>query len=247
MTPPSMVQCPNCSAQNLPDSRFCSSCAQPLSPLSQMLTATGTAAEPIKAPAELLHVARIISLDSIPAGGFTPGTILADRYRIIGLLGRGGMGEVYRADDLKLGQPVALKFLPPKLAEDAVRRERFFAEVRITRQLSHPNICRVYDIQEFEGRHFLSMEFIDGEDLASLLKRIGHLSNEKALDIARQLAAGLAAAHERGVLHRDLKPANIMLDGHGRARITDFGLAIVVEDEGQAAEIAGAPAYMSPG
>lgn len=131
------------------------------------------------------------------------------------------MGEVYRADDLKLGQPVALKFLPPKLAQDPVRRERFFAEVRITRQLSHPNICRVYDIGEIDGRHFLSMEYIDGEDLASLIKRIGYLSNEKALDIARQLAAGLAAAHERGVLHRDLKPANIMLDGHGRVRITD--------------------------
>src|SRR5512139_2087579 len=156
------------------------------------------------------------------------------------------MGEVYRADDLKLGQPVALKFLPPKLAEDPVRRERFFAEVRITRQLSHPNICRVYDIGEIEGRHFLSMEFIDGEDLASLLKRIGHLTNEKALDIARQLAAGLAAAHERGVLHRDLKPANIMLDGHGRVRITDFGLAIAQGDETQATEIAGTPAYMAP-
>jgi predicted Ser/Thr protein kinase len=197
-------------------------------------------------PAETPHVSRIISSDSIPAGGFTPGTILADRYRIIGLLGRGGMGEVYRADDLKLGQPVALKFLPTKLADDPVRRERFFAEVRITRQLSHPNITRVYDIGEIDGRHFLSMEFIDGEDLASLLKRIGHLTNEKALDIARQLAAGLAAAHERGVLHRDLKPANIMLDGHGRVRITDFGLAIAVEDESQAAEIAGTPAYMAP-
>ena len=196
--------------------------------------------------AETPHVARIISSDSIPAGGFTPGTILADRYRVIGLLGRGGMGEVYRADDLKLGQPVALKFLPPKLAQDPVRRERFFAEVRITRQLSHPNICRVYDIGEIDGRHFLSMEFIDGEDLASLLKRIGHLSSEKALDIARQLAAGLAAAHERGVLHRDLKPANIMLDGHGRVRITDFGLAVAVEDESHSAEIAGTPAYMAP-
>jgi serine/threonine protein kinase len=213
---------------------------------SQMPTAEGFAAESPKAQAQTPHVARIISSDSIAAGGFTPGTILADRYRIIGLLGRGGMGEVYRADDLKLGQPVALKFLPPKLADDPVRRERFFAEVRITRQLSHPNICRVYDIAEIDGRHFLSMEFIDGEDLASLLKRIGHLTNEKALDIARQLAAGLAAAHERGVLHRDLKPANIMLDGHGRVRITDFGLAIAVEDETQAAEIAGTPAYMAP-
>ncbi len=211
-----------------------------------MPTATAVAAEPLKPPAESPHVARIISSDSVPAGGLTPGMILADRYRIIGLLGRGGMGEVYRADDLKLGQPVALKFLPPKLAQDPVRRERFFAEVRITRQLSHPNICRVYDISEIDGRHFLSMEFIDGEDLASLLKRIGHLSNEKALDIARQLAAGLAAAHEHGVLHRDLKPANIMLDGHGRVRITDFGLAIAAEDESQAVEIAGTPAYMAP-
>ena len=165
--------------------------------------------------------------------------ILAGRYRVIGLLGRGGMGEVYRADDLKLGQPVALKFLPKALASDPVRRERFFAEVRITRQLSHPNICRVYDIAEIDEQHFLSMEYIDGEDLASLLKRIGYLSNEKALDIARQLAAGLAAAHEKGVLHRDLKPANIMIDGHGRVRITDFGLAVAIGEEAEAARDSG--------
>ncbi len=247
-----MVQCPKCSAQIPAESKFCLSCGQAVSSPSQMPTAEaiqmgpGLQTRPDGSGAPSPHVARIISSDSVPAGGFTPGTILADRYRIIGLLGRGGMGEVYRADDLKLGQPVALKFLPPKLAEDPVRRERFFAEVRITRQLSHPNICRVYDIGEIDGRQFLSMEFIDGEDLASLLKRIGHLTNEKALDIARQLTAGLAAAHERGVLHRDLKPANIMLDGHGRVRITDFGLAIAQEDESQAAEIAGTPAYMAP-
>src|SRR5262249_27672272 len=148
-------------------------------------------------------------------------------------------------DDLKLGQAVALKFLPRALAADPVRRERFFAEVRITRQLSHPNICRVYDIEEVDGHHFLSMEYIDGEDLASLLTRIRHLPNEKGLEIARQLAAGLAAAHERGVLHRDLKPANIMLDGHGRVRITDFGLAIGLGDD-QSDDIAGTPAYMAP-
>ena len=106
-------------------------------------------------------VGRLISSDSIPVGGLTPGSMLADRYRIIGLLGRGGMGEVYRADDVKLGQPVALKFLPKSLSSDPVRRERFFAEVRITRQLAHPNICRVYDIAEVNGQHFLSMEYID--------------------------------------------------------------------------------------
>jgi serine/threonine protein kinase len=108
----------------------------------------------------LPNVGRLISSDSVPVGGFTPGAILADRYRIVGLLGRGGMGEVYRADDLKLGQPVALKFLPKKFGSDPVRRERFFAEVRITRQLAHPNICRVYDIAEFDGQHFLSMNIL---------------------------------------------------------------------------------------
>src|SRR3990172_869027 len=130
MKPSPMTQCPKCSADNPPESRFCNSCGHSISAPSQMPTVEHHAAG-LPSPAETPHVARIISLDSIPAGGFTPGTILADRYRIIGLLGRGGMGEGYRADDLKLGQPVALKFLPPKLAEDAVRRERFFAEVRI--------------------------------------------------------------------------------------------------------------------
>jgi serine/threonine-protein kinase len=208
----------------------------PTPPPGASRTAAAAAAQP----------ARYISSDSIPAGGFTPGTILAERYRVIGLLGRGGMGEVYRADDLKLGQAVALKFLPRALASDPVRRERFFAEVRITRQLAHPNICRVYDIAEAEGQHFLSMEYIDGEDLASLIKRIGRLSDEKAMEIARQLIAGLAAAQDRGVLHRDLKPANIMIDGHGRVRITDFGLAIATGDETLAAEAWGTPAYMAP-
>lgn len=177
---------------------------------------------------------------------FIPGTILAARYRIIGQLGRGGMGEVYRADDLKLGQPVALKFLPERLSQDAAMLERFHREVRTARKVSHPNVCRVFDIGEVEGQQFLSMEYIDGEDLSSLLRRIGRLPEDKATEIARQLCAGLAAAHEEGVLHRDLKPANIMIDGRGRARITDFGLA-GLSDEFRGHEIrSGTPAYMSP-
>ena len=235
---PSLIQCPSCSAEVPTESRFCLSCGEAIS-LSKIATVA-----PQHIPVSPPRVGRLSS-DSIPVGGFTPGSILADRYRIIGLLGRGGMGEVYRADDLKLGQPVALKFLP-SVASDPVRRERFFAEVRITRQLAHPNICRVYDIEEFEDQPFLSMEYIDGEDLASLIKRIGYLTNQKALEITRQLVAGLAAAHDRGVLHRDLKPANIMIDGHGRVRITDFGLAIAAEDESQALEMFGTPAYMAP-
>jgi serine/threonine-protein kinase len=176
---------------------------------------------------------------------FVPGAVIGSRYRIVGLLGRGGMGEVYRADDLMLGQPVALKFLPLSLSTDATRLAHFRNEVRTARQVSHPNVCRVYDMGEFEGHYFLSMEFVDGEDLASLLRRIGRLPEDKGLDIARQICAGLAAAHDRGVIHRDLKPSNVMIDGRGHARLTDFGLAAVV-DGGAIHQVVGTPAYMAP-
>jgi hypothetical protein len=256
------MQCPSCSGELSPSDRFCRSCGAPAPSPSEAPTyrngsppaaAPAAGSTPIDAP-----VGRLISSGSVPVGGFTPGTVVADRYRIIGLLGRGGMGEVYRADDLKLGQAVALKFLPKALAEDPVRRERFYAEVRIARQVSHPNICRVYDIGELEGhstepaggpgqrRAFLTMEYVDGEDLAALLKRIGRLPGDKAIDVARQLCAGLAAAHDKGVLHRDLKPANVMIDGRGRVRITDFGLAMAAGEDVAAREVSGTPAYMAP-
>ena len=175
-----------------------------------------------------------------------PGTILAERYRIVGLLGKGGMGEVYRADDLKLAQPVALKFLPDHLLSDAAALARFHREVRVARQVSHKNVCRVYDIGEIDGRHFLSMEFIRGEELSSLLRRIGRLPQDKALQLARQICAGLAAAHDLGFIHRDLKPANIMIDGDGNARVLDFGLGGLAEELGEEEIRAGTPAYMSP-
>ena len=184
--------------------------------------------------------------DALDEGRFVSGTVLARRYRIVGLLGKGGMGEVYRADDLKLRQPVALKFLPPGLAGDPGRLARLHNEVRVARQVSHPNVCRVHDIGEVDRQHFLSMEYVDGENLASLLSRIGRLPTDKAVEISRQICAGLAAAHERGVLHRDLKPANVMIDGRGKARLTDFGLAVVAAESGAAREFAGTPAYMSP-
>ncbi len=155
------------------------------------------------------------------------------------------MGEVYRADDLKLGQPVALKFLPVSLANDPTWLARFHNEVRVARAVTHPNVCRVHDIGEAEGLHFLAMELVDGEDLGSLLRRIGRLPVDKAVEIARELCAGLAAAHERGVLHRDLKPANVLIDGRGHVRLADFGLAELVGGPG-AHELAGTPAYMAP-
>ena len=153
------------------------------------------------------------------------------------------MGEVYRADDLRLGQPVALKFLPDGLRDEPVRLAQFHNEVRIARQVSHPNVCRVYDIGEVDGVPYISMEYVDGENLATSLRRIGRFPEDKAADIARQLCAGLAAAHQRGVIHRDLKPANVMLDGSGRVRIMDFGLAAA----GRIDDVrAGTPAYMAP-
>ena len=156
------------------------------------------------------------------------------------------MGEVYRAEDLKLSQIVAIKFLPASLSTDAGALARFHSEVRIARQVSHPNVCRVFDIGDADGVPFLTMEYVDGEDLASLIRRIGRLSPDKAIEIARQVCAGLAAAHERGVIHRDLKPANLMLDSTGKIRITDFGLASLAASIEASDVRAGTPAYMAP-
>jgi serine/threonine-protein kinase len=177
------------------------------------------------------------------SAGFTPGAIVAGRYRLVALLGRGGMGEVYRADDLTLDHPVALKFLPTGVASDDSRLAQFHNELRIARQVSHKNVVRLYDLGVSDGRRFLTMEYVDGEDLASLLRRIGRIPEDKALEFARQLCAGVSAAHERGVLHRDLKPANVMIDGDGDVRITDFGIATVGGDAGSTA---GTPQYMAP-
>jgi serine/threonine protein kinase len=182
-------------------------------------------------------------------GRFVAGTVLAGRYRIIGLLGSGGMGEVYKAEDLKLHQLVALKFLPEVLSSDGPMVARFHREVRTARQITHSNVCRVHDIGQIPiGSgilHFISMEYIDGEDLATLLRRIGHLPAQKGMELARQICSGLSAAHEMGVVHRDLKPANIMLDGRGRVRITDFGLSGLADEIGRD-EQSGTPAYMAP-
>jgi serine/threonine-protein kinase len=228
------------------DQRFCGACGSDLSE-----TPTGTAPRPTphRPGSDTRRTATPSSATGVAgaAGGrFSPGDVLVERYRVVGLVGKGGMGEVYRADDLKLEQPVALKFLPEDLERDRDRLERFYGEVRIARQVSHPAVCRVHDIGDVDGAHFLSMEFVDGENLASLLRRIGRLPADKARDIARQLCAGLAAAHEKGVLHRDLKPDNVMIDGRGRVRITDFGLAGLAESFAGEELRSGTPAYMAP-
>ena len=243
------MKCPACSTEVPESAHYCATCGQAISSVSQLPTGLASpsvaeAARRKSSPAT--PIGRIAPSDPALPAGFAPGVLLAERYRIVGLVGRGGMGEVYRADDLKLGHPVALKFLPERLASEPGFLERFYAEVRHARQISHPNVCRVYDVAETDGRHFLSMEYVDGEDLASLLRRIGKLGGDRAVEIAREIVAGLAAAHDKGVLHRDLKPGNVMIDGRGRARITDFGLAVRSDEDRGGALVSGTPAYMAP-
>ena len=254
------MNCARCGAEVAETNRFCSSCGaavdessaptldSPRTPKARtdgpvkQAQAAGTS-PPTPHPGATQPLAA-----RTPTSGaqYPPGTILGERYRIVSLLGRGGMGEVYRADDLKLEQPVALKLLPAALAADPDSLGRFHREVRVARQVSHPNVCRVFDIAEADGRHFITMGYIDGEDLATLLRRIGRLPADKAVELARQECAGLAAAHDAGLLHRDLKPANIMIDGRGRARLTDFGLASLAGLVAAEELRAGTPAYMAP-
>ncbi len=259
--------CSSCGAESSAAARFCSDCGRPFDSASDatLVGDEASSAEETLAPASAqrapsrqtapaLRGSRpasgssgfLSSSDAIGGERFTPGQIIADRYRVVALAGRGGMGEVYRAEDLKLGQIVAIKFLPASLSKDAGALARFHSEVRIARQVSHPNVCRVFDIGDADGIPFLTMEYVDGEDLASLVRRIGRLSSDKAIEIARQVCAGLAAAHERGVIHRDLKPANLMLDGTGKIRITDFGLAAIAASLDGTDVRAGTPAYMAP-
>jgi serine/threonine-protein kinase len=234
-------RCPSCGAALTPSGQFCSACGIRVGTVGDLPTQTG----PLESSATY-HPGRLLPPGSGGTGAFATGVVLGGRFRIVGLIGRGGMGEVYRADDLKLDQPVALKFLPDEVAARPGWRERFYAEVRFARQVSHPNVCRVYDVDEIDGRLFLSMEYIDGEHLASLLTRIGHLPASKVLEIAHQLCAGLAAAHRKGVLHRDLKPSNVMIDGRGVARITDFGLAVSSDRAIGSPVLLGTPVYMAP-
>ncbi len=249
-----MSNCPRCRAVVSAEARFCANCGASL-----LTSISPTPAEDSRLPTTPRGAASRVPSDPTPGhsgttpggGGTTPadfvaGTLVAERYRIVGTIGRGGMGEVFRADDLKLQQPVALKFLPVGLEMDPTRLERLFAEVRLARQISHTAVCRVFDIGEVDGRHFLTMEYVDGENLGSLLRRVGRVPMERATEMARQLCAGLAAAHEKGILHRDLKPHNVLVDGKGKVRIVDFGLAAAAEAFSGDDVRSGTPSYMAP-
>jgi len=235
--------CARCGEPLADGARFCGACGEPVAAAAPKASQVDTRTSDERGVAAAGAHGHFASSEH---GRFVPGTRLGSRWRIVALLGRGGMGEVYRADDLQLNQSVALKFLPDGLAAKPSDVARFRNEVRVARQIAHPNVCRVYDIGEADCHLFLSMEYIDGEDLASVLRRMGRPTTDKAIELARQIGLGLAAAHEAGMLHRDLKPANVMIDGRGRARITDFGLAGLAEELTRAGETAGTPAYMAP-
>ncbi len=179
---------------------------------------------------------------------YPPGTLLAGRFRIESILGIGGMGVVYRATDLDLGVPVALKLLRPELAHRADAFERFRQELLLARQVSNPHVVRIHDLARHEGRWLISMDYVDGESLDHRIDRDGPLDIEAALQIARQIAEGLVAAHAKGVVHRDLKPANILLDAQGNAYISDFGVARSLATSGQTrtGSVVGTPDYLSP-
>jgi serine/threonine protein kinase len=178
---------------------------------------------------------------------FAPGARVGDRYSVLGTLGGGGMGEVYRARDHELDRDVALKIIRPLLADDATILERFRREVLLATQITHPNVLRVYDLGEGSGVKFLTMQLVEGEDLATRLRRERRLPWQEVVGLGRQITHGLAAAHARGVVHRDLKPRNVLVEANGHAYVADFGLATIGESGvTRSGELLGTPSYMAP-
>jgi len=223
------IECPKCHSENTADSRFCKKCAAPL-PSSEDISVSHT--ETLETPTEKL----------------TRGSTFASRYEVIEELGKGGMGKVYRVEDKKIKGEIALKLIKPEIAADKKTIERFSNELKMARMISHRNVCRMFDLGEEKGSHYITMEYVPGEDLKSSIKRMGPLSAGKTIFIAKQVCDGLAEAHRLGVVHRDLKPQNIMIDKDGNARIMDFGIARSLKTKGitAAGVMIGTPEYMSP-
>ena len=222
------MECPRCHSQNPDDTRFCGMCA------TQMQESGKTVVSPIGS-----HVSTGAELAS--------GSTFAGRYQIIEELGKGGMGKVYKVWDTDVEEKVALKLLNPQTAGDEKTIERFRNELKLARQISHRNVCRMHDLGREEGTYYITMEYVPGEDLKSSIRRMGPLSIGKALSVAKQVCRGLAEAHRLGVVHRDLKPHNIMVDREGNARIMDFGIARSLRAKGitDTGVIIGTLEYMS--
>jgi serine/threonine protein kinase/tetratricopeptide (TPR) repeat protein len=223
------IKCPKCHSENPETKQFCADC--------------GTQLPPLKG----IEVSVTRTLETTP-DELARGSLFAGRYEIIEELGRGGMGRVFRAFDKKIDEEVALKLLKPEIAADNKIVARFRNELKVARKITHRNVCRMHDLQEEGKTLFISMEYVRGEDLKSLIRRTEKLTFGKAISIARQVAEGLAEAHKLGIIHRDLKPHNIMIDQEGNAKIMDFGIARSLQGAGTTAEgvIIGTPEYMSP-
>jgi serine/threonine protein kinase/Tfp pilus assembly protein PilF len=222
------VKCPKCQSDNPDTQSFCGDCGTQLTHIEEIPVPTKT----IEAPREEL----------------TTGSTFAGRYQIIEELGRGGMGRVYKATDTKIKEKVALKLIKPEIASDKKTLERFSNELRIARKITHKNVGKMFDVNEEDGTHYITMEYVSGQDLKGLIRQSGKLGIETALSIAKQVCEGLSEAHKTGVIHRDLKPSNIMIDREGNVRIMDFGIARSIKEKGitGARVMIGTPDYMSP-
>jgi len=223
------MKCSKCSFENPDDTLYCGKCAAPLKP-SEEISAPLT--ETLETPKEEL----------------TTGSLFAGRYQIIEELGKGGMGKVYKVLDKEINTKVALKLIKPEVASDKKTIERFRNELKIARDISHKNICRMYDLNKEENTYYITMEYVPGEDLKSMIRMAGQLSVGAVVNVGKQVCEGLAEAHKLGVVHRDLKPQNIMLDKEGNTRIMDFGIARSLKTKGITGEgvMIGTPEYMSP-
>ncbi len=250
------MRCARCQAENAEQAAFCSACGQPLKGSPRPASgedALDTFASPSRLPdasptSPLGRAASPTSPGSPPLQVLPEGTEIGQRYRLIRLLGRGGMGAVYLARDAELDREVAVKFIRDDIAGHPETLQRFKREIALSSQITNKNVLRIYDLGEADGVKFVTMQYVEGEDLAGRLRREGALPSAAVVSILRQVSQGLLAAHERGVVHRDLKPQNIMLDQSGGAYVTDFGLAKLLGQTGvtQAGSLMGTPFYMSP-
>jgi serine/threonine protein kinase/Tfp pilus assembly protein PilF len=233
------MKCPKCQTDNLDTNRFCGACGTRLASPERVSTGTVTLRPPASVP---------VSAPAPPGYKFSLGSIFAGRYQIIEELGRGGMGRLYRVLDLKLQEEVALKIIKPEIASDKETIDRFSNELKLARRISHKNVGRMYELMEDDGAHYITMEYVAGQDLKGLIRQSGRLTVETSLSIARQVGEGLAEAHRLGIVHRDLKPSNILIDREGTAKIMDFGIARSLRAQGITVDrlIVGTLAYMSP-
>ncbi len=252
-----MMECPHCHTTNPATAVRCSQCdtAFDLEGATIAATAAGVMTPPTAASAPTQDFAKGWSQPvpvsaSATGPSLAPGVVLGTRYEILQLLGQGGMGAVYKARDLELDRVVALKVIRPEVAYHPDMLQRFKQELLLARQITHRNVIRIFDLGEASGLKFITMEFIEGQDLRSLVMEKGRLSPDEVVGIIEQVCMALEAAHSEGVVHRDLKPQNIMIDRQGRAAVMDFGIARSVEPGGmtmtQTGVLVGTPDYMSP-